>query len=92
MAEYLEVGEKTYFEYSYTVKEEDVLKGIVQNIVTVENDKVKEEDSKEVPTSDISKDLNEICNEVQMIIDKYFSNYNYVNKQKVNLKTIYSMF
>ena len=46
----LEVGEKTYFEYSYTVKEEDVLKGIVQNIVTVENDKVKEEDSKEVPT------------------------------------------
>lgn len=53
----LEAGEKTYFEYSYTVKEEDVLKGIVQNIVTVENDKVKEEDSKEVPTSDISKDF-----------------------------------
>ena len=53
----LDAGDKTYFEYIYNVKEEDIYKGTVQNIVTVENDKVQEKDSKEVPTSDIRKDF-----------------------------------
>ena len=53
----LEVGESAYFEYTYIVNEEDILEGTVKNVVIAENDKVREKDNKEVPTSDISKDF-----------------------------------
>ena len=53
----LEAGESAYFEYTYIVNEEDILEGTVKNVVIAENDKVREKDNKEVPTSDISKDF-----------------------------------
>ena len=68
IAEYsfdLEAGEETFFEYSYTVKEEDIIEGVVQNSATVTNNKVEETTTITTETEEINADY-----EVTKVADK----------------------
>ena len=61
----LEAGEETFFEYSYTVKEEDIIEGVVQNSATVTNNKVEETTTITTETEEINEDY-----EVTKVADK----------------------
>ena len=52
----LDAGEKAYFEYSYTVKEEDIVAGAIQNSATATNDKVEEKTTITTETEEVNED------------------------------------
>lgn len=52
----LEAEETTYFEYSYTVKEEDILAGTVENSATAKNNKVEETTTTTTETEEVNED------------------------------------
>ena len=61
----LEAGETAYFEYSYTVKEEDILDGVVENIIVATSEKAEDTDTKTTETEEINEDY-----EVTKVADK----------------------
>ena len=61
----LEAGETIYFEYSYTVKEEDIIEGTITNSATAKSDKVEDTTTITTETEEVNEDY-----EVTKVADK----------------------